>query len=116
MLGNDVEPISSSELNDLEILGKESENHINGGDRSDTHATRRPAKIQLEHIPGELSDVTMSMDDNGTESVGSNLVVNLPSGKDDWAEEDEVNEEEQDHDLRSDDIEKTSHFPHPITV
>jgi len=121
MLGNDVEPISSSELNDLEIFGKGSENHINGGDRSDTHVTQRPATIQLEHIPGELSDVTMSMDDNGTESVESNLGGNIPSGaddradmssgEDDRAEEDEVNEEEEDHDLRSDDIEKTSRFP-----
>ena len=80
MLGNDVEPISSSELNNLDVSGKVSEHHTNDADKSDTHVTQQPnihvtqqpATIQLEHVPGELSDVTMSMDDNGTGSIGSN--------------------------------------------
>ncbi len=85
MLGNDVEPISSSELNYLDVSGKVSEHHTNDADKSDTHVTQQPATIQLEHVPGELSEVTMSMDDNGAGSIGSNFGDNILSGADDWA-------------------------------
>jgi len=71
----------------------------------------------------------MTIDDNGTESVESNLESNIPTGGDDrtyiqsggdgLAEKDEdMNEEEEDiplkdndHDLRSDNIEDVSRFP-----
>ena len=89
MLGNDVEPISSSELNNLDVSGKASESHTNDMDNSDTHVmqqpnihvTTQPTTIQLEHVPGELSDVTISVDDNGTGSIVSNFGDNILSGR-----------------------------------
>jgi len=113
MLGNDVELISFSELKNLDVSVKVSEHHTNDVDKSDTHVTQQPnihvtqqpATIQLEHVPGELSDVTMSMDDNGTGSIRSNFVDNvlsgaddratMPSGEDDRIEQNVVDEEEK---------------------
>ena len=116
MLGNDVESISSSELNNLEIFGKGNESHVN-----DTHVTQKPAIIESEHdkkdddytqigkqptiiqfedIPGEISDVTMTLEDNDHDlrsDSGGDDRADMPSGGDDRAEEDEeMNEEEED--------------------
>ena len=80
----------------------------------DIHVTAQPTTIQLEHVPGELSDVTMLMDDNGTESIGSNFGDNILSGEDgrtsmsrggdDRAEGDVVNEKEEDYDRVEEDV------------
>ena len=78
----------------------------------------------------------MSMDDNGTESIGSNFGDNVLSGEDDRTsmsrrkddqaegdvenegeedydrlEEDVVDEEEEDHEPRSENIDKAGHLP-----
>ena len=98
-----------------------------------TQSGKQPAIIQFEHIPDEMSDFTMTIDDNGTESVESNLESNIPSGGDDrinipsrgddrTEEDEDTNGEEEgtplkdnDHDLGSDDIEDADHY-HKLTA
>ena len=58
MLGNDVEPISASELKNLDVSEKGSES------RTSTHETQQPDIHVTIQPTEELSDVTMSIDDN----------------------------------------------------
>ena len=80
MLGNDVEPISAVELEDLNIVEKGSANYGDFG-KNDIHITQKPTTVEFVHIPSEISDVTMTMGDNELESVESNLEGIVPHGR-----------------------------------
>jgi len=86
MLGNDVEPISAGELEDLNIVEKGSANYGDFG-KNDTHKIQKPTTVEFVHIPSEISDVTMTMGDNELESVESNLEGIVPHGRNDRVEE-----------------------------
>ena len=128
MLGNDVEPISAGELENLNIVEKRSANYGDFG----KNITQKPTAVEFVHIPSEVSDVTMTMGDNELESVESNLEEIVPSGGNDRVEEHDedrneedtssknndhdTNEEDapsknNDHDLRSDNVEETNRVP-----
>ena len=64
MLGNDVESISASELKNLDVSGKGSESYTSDVDKSNTHVMQQPDIHVTIQPTEELSDVTMSIDDN----------------------------------------------------
>jgi len=114
IMGNDVEPISAGELEYLNIVEKGSVNYGDFG----KNITQKPTAVESVHIPSEISDVTMTMGDNELESVESNLENIVPSGGNDRVEENDEDRNEEDtssknndHDLRSDDVEETNRVP-----
>ena len=91
MLGNDVEPISASELKNLDVSEKGSES------RTSTHETQQPDIHVTIQPTEELSDVTMSIDDNDDR-------FSMSRGGDDRAESDVANEEEEDYNRFEEDV------------